>query len=137
MADIGIDQAEDPQLILLFYVRNQLTGHLWWHSAVYESKYLQMVGPGSKKKGLDRLNRSNTKFFLLIDKAVHFFQLFEACEQNFIVHVCNATILEQEAIHKLFIEVKGLAESFDVALRQLVIHQAELSIYDFSEQGNR
>ena len=96
-----------------------------------------MVGPGSKKKVLDRLNRSTAKLFWLVNKAVHFFKFFEACEQNFIVHVCNAAILEQEAIHKLFIEVKGLAESSDVALGQLVIHQAELSVDDFSEQGNR
>ena len=47
--------------------------------------------------------------------------------------VRETTVFEEETTHKLFIEVKSADKGLHMAQRQLVIHQAELSVDNFCE----
>ena len=53
------------------------------------------------------------------------------------MRVCDSTVLEQEAINEHLIEVKRPTEGFDMALRQLIVHQAELPVHHLGKQWNR
>ena len=57
-------------------------------------------------------------------------------QQDLYVLIRQTTILKQETIDELIVELECAAEGLHVPCRELVVHQTQLSVHDFSEQRN-
>ena len=49
------------------------------------------------------------------DDADHCFQLLHRCQQDFIVGICHAAVVEKEAVYEHLIEIKRAYESLHMS----------------------
>ena len=50
--------------------------------------------------------------------------------------VSEAAVFEKESVHKVFVKGESTHEGLHVSDRQLVVHQAQLSVDDFGQHGD-